>query len=982
MKEIRQSENVVLFLDELHTLIGAGAAEGAIDASNMLKPALSRGEIQTIGATTLDEYRKYIEKDGALERRFQPVIVKAPSVPEAIEIIRGLRHKYEAHHRVKITEQAINAAVTLADRYITDRQLPDKAIDVIDEASSRTRLMALTPPAELKEIEKELERVIREKDMYLEAQEFEKAASLREKEKILRAREEEMKRDWEKNKGKGTQSVGEEDIEFIVSRWTGIPLSKLEEKESAKLARMEEALHGRIIGQDDAVKAVSRAIRRSRAGLKDAKRPVGSFIFLGPTGVGKTELARTLAEYLFGDENALIRVDMSEYMEKFSVSRLLGAPPGYVGYEEGGFLTEKVRRRPYSVVLFDEIEKAHPDVFNMMLQVLDDGRLTDSLGHVVDFKNTILIMTSNLGTSLIGKRITPGFMQEGDDATYEKMKDRVMDEMKRAFRPEFINRIDDIIVFHALSLAHIQQIIRLMIDKINKQLTAKGIELILTPAAEAALVDKGYDPQYGARQLRRTIQKHIEDPLAEAIVRGQVPESARIEVDIVGSEFVFREVDFVGNKEISTSDLQDKIDLKLGSVYNPVEVQRAREKMKEHYESEGYFEVQITPDIEKFADGDVKVVFTINEGRQMKIDKIVIRGNRGLTDNEIKNAMATQERQYWILRGTVQRQRLDEDVDRILQLYNDHGYTQARVESHDVTVDRDKARVIINIVVVEGSQHRVASVGFTGVTLLPEDEVRRQVKFKPGDVFSRSALRESVRAIEDLYANVGRASVDVNPKMDMQPENKIAISFEINEGPTVYVERINIAGNVRSQDKILRRELQLSEGEIFTLRKLQRSKQRLTNLGYFEKVDVTTAPGSDKSKIIVNVDVTERPTGLFSIGGGFSSADGLLGTIDLSQNNFLGRGWQAAIKIRAGANVQQGQISFTEPWLFDRPLSAGVDLFSVQRQYTEYDYRSIGSGVRLSHPFEEYWRWHLGYRLTQDRISNVRTEDTFLEEEK
>ncbi|PYN07093.1 MAG: ATP-dependent Clp protease ATP-binding subunit ClpC [Candidatus Rokuibacteriota bacterium] len=497
MKEIRQSENVVLFLDELHTLIGAGAAEGAIDASNMLKPALSRGEIQTIGATTLDEYRKYIEKDGALERRFQPVIVKAPSVPQAIEIIRGLRHKYEAHHRVKITEQAISAAVTLADRYITDRQLPDKAIDVIDEASSRTRLMALTPPAELKEIEKELERVIREKDMYLEAQEFEKAASLREKEKILRAREE--------------------------------------------VARMEEALHGRIIGQDDAVKAVSRAIRRSRAGLKDAKRPVGSFIFLGPTGVGKTELARTLAEYLFGDENALIRVDMSEYMEKFSVSRLLGAPPGYVGYEEGGFLTEKVRRRPYSVVLFDEIEKAHPDVFNMMLQVLDDGRLTDSLGHVVDFKNTILIMTSNLGTSLIGKRITPGFMQEGEDASYEKMKDRVMEEMKRAFRPEFINRIDDIIVFHALSLAHIQQIIRLMIDKINKQLTAKGIELILTPAAEAALVDKGYDPQYGARQLRRTIQKHIEDPLAEAIVRGQVPESARIEVDIVGSEFVFRE---------------------------------------------------------------------------------------------------------------------------------------------------------------------------------------------------------------------------------------------------------------------------------------------------------------------------------------------------------------------------------------------------------------------------------------------------------
>ncbi len=541
MKEIRQSENVVLFLDELHTLIGAGAAEGAIDASNMLKPALSRGEIQTIGATTLDEYRKYIEKDGALERRFQPVIVKAPTVPEAIEIIKGLRKRYEDHHRVKITEQAINAAVTLADRYITDRQLPDKAIDVIDEASSRTRLMALTPPAELKELEKELERVTSDKDRYLEAQEFEKAASLREKDKILRHRQEEMKRDWEKNKGKGTQSVGEEDIEFIVSRWTGIPLSKLEEKESAKLARMEDALHGRIVGQEDAVRAVSRAIRRSRAGLKDAKRPVGSFVFLGPTGVGKTELARALAEYLFGDENALIRVDMSEYMEKFSVSRLLGAPPGYVGYEEGGFLTEKVRRRPYSVVLFDEIEKAHPDVFNMLLQVLDDGRLTDSLGHVVDFKNTILIMTSNLGTSLIGKRVSPGFVQEGDDQTYDKMKERVIEEMKRAFRPEFLNRIDDTIVFHALSMAHIKEIIGLMISRINKQLTEKGIELILTPAAEAALVEKGYDVQYGARQLRRTIQKHIEDPLAEAIVRGQVTESARIEVDVNGGNFVFRE---------------------------------------------------------------------------------------------------------------------------------------------------------------------------------------------------------------------------------------------------------------------------------------------------------------------------------------------------------------------------------------------------------------------------------------------------------
>jgi len=397
------------------------------------------------------------------------------------------------------------------------------------------------PPPELKEIEKELERGIREKDIYLDAQEFEKAASLREKEKVLRHREEEMKREWEKNKGKGSLSVEEEDIEFIVSRWTGIPLSKLEEKESEKLARMEEALHARIIGQHDAVVAVARAIRRSRAGLKDAKRPVGSFIFLGPTGVGKTELARALAEYLFGDENALIRVDMSEYMEKFSVSRLLGAPPGYVGYEEGGVLTEKVRRRPYSVVLFDEIEKAHPDVFNMLLQVLDDGRLSDSLGHVVDFKNTILIMTSNLGTSLIGKRVSPGFLQESEAQSYEKMKDRVMEELKRAFRPEFLNRIDDTIVFHSLSLDDITQIIRLMINRINAQLADKGIELTLTPAAEAALVEQGYDPTYGARQLRRTIQKHVEDSLAEAIVRGQFGERSRIEVDTDGTTFVFRE---------------------------------------------------------------------------------------------------------------------------------------------------------------------------------------------------------------------------------------------------------------------------------------------------------------------------------------------------------------------------------------------------------------------------------------------------------
>ena len=450
-----------------------------------------------------------------------------------------------------------------------------------------------------------------------------------------------------------------------------------------------------------------------------------------------------------------------------------------------------------------------------------------------------------------------------------------------------------------------------------------------------------------------------------------------VKVTFVVTERPFvRDVDFIGNKKASASELQEKIDLKLGTVYNPVEVQRAREAMKDFYEGEGYFEVQITPDIEKFADGDVKIVFTINEGRQMKIDKIVVRGNKGLTDKQVKAAMVTQERQYYILRGTVQRQKLEEDIERILQLYNDHGYIHARVESHDVTVDREKARVIIDIVVVEGVQHLVGPVAITGVTLLPESEVRRQLKLKEGDVFSRSELRDSVKAVEELYSNIGRASAEVTPKIDPADNNRLALTFDINEGPTVYVERINVAGNVRSQDKILRRELQMAEGDIFTLRKLQRSRQRLVNLGYFEKVEVNTAPGSDKTKIIVNVDVTERPTGMFSIGGGFSSQDSFLGTIDLSQNNFLGRGWQASIRLRAGANVQQGILSFTEPWLFDRPLAAGADLFSTQRQFTEYDYETAGGGVRLSHPFEEYWRWNLAYRLTRDNIKNIRNTES------
>jgi outer membrane protein insertion porin family len=455
-----------------------------------------------------------------------------------------------------------------------------------------------------------------------------------------------------------------------------------------------------------------------------------------------------------------------------------------------------------------------------------------------------------------------------------------------------------------------------------------------------------------------------------------------VKVTFVVAERPFvRDVDFIGNKKASASELQEKIDLKLGSVYNPVDVQRARERMKDFYEDEGYFEVQITPDIEKFADGDVKVIFVINEGRQMKIDRIVIRGNKGLTDKQIKAAMATQERQYYILRGTVQRQRLEEDIERILSLYNDHGFIHARVESHDITVDQEKARVTINIVVVEGAQHLVSDVILTGVTLLPEKEVLRQMKMKPGDVFSRGKLRDSVKAIEELYSNIGRASAEINPKIEPQPENRLALTLEISEGPTVYVERINIAGNVRSQDKILRREFQMAEGEIFTLRGLQRSRQRLVNLGYFEKVDVTTVPGADKTKIVVNVDVTERPTGVFSIGGGYSSQDSFLGTIDLSQNNFLGRGWQASIKLRAGANTQQGLISFTEPWLFDRPLAAGFDLFNTRRQYTEYDYDTAGGGVRLSHPFQEYWRWNLGYRLTRDDISDINTDDSELKKE-
>jgi len=444
----------------------------------------------------------------------------------------------------------------------------------------------------------------------------------------------------------------------------------------------------------------------------------------------------------------------------------------------------------------------------------------------------------------------------------------------------------------------------------------------------------------------------------------------RVTFVLVERPFI-RDVDFAGNRRLSTDELRDKIDLKLGSVYNPVEVQKARERLIEHYESEGYFEVQITPEVEKFEDGDVRVVFSVNEGRRITIDRIVIEGNRGLTDRQIKKALATQEREYFILRGKLQRQKLDEDVERILALYNDHGYIQARVERHDIAVDRERARVTVTFTVVEGPQYRVDEIRINGVTLFPENEIRRLVRLKPGDVYSRSALRDSVRQITDLYSTVGRAAVDVTPRTEQKPDARVGLVFDVNEGPEVYVERINISGNLRSQDKILRREIPMVEGDLFTLQKLQRARQRLLNLGYFESVSVTTAPGSDRTRIVVNVEVTERPTGLFSIGGGYSSVDSFIGTIDLVQRNFLGRGWEASIRIRAGGSTQQGIISFTEPWLFDRPLSAGFDLFNLRREFIEYDYDSLGGGLRFSHPFAEYWRWHTGYRLTRDKISNV-----------
>jgi ATP-dependent Clp protease ATP-binding subunit ClpC len=533
MKEITQRGDIILFIDELHNLVGAGAAEGAIDAASILKPALARGELQTIGATTLDEYRKYLERDSALERRFQQIRVDEPTIEETVQILKGLRDRYEAHHKVQITDEALEAAAELADRYISDRFLPDKAIDLIDEAASRMRIKSMTSPPVYRELEEEIEQTRRAKEEAIEAQEFEKAASLRDKERRLTNKKRELEERWESGETGERPSIGEEEIADIVSMWTGIPVFKLTEAETQKLMRMEEELHKRVIGQHAAVEVVSKAIRRSRAGLKDPKRPTGSFIFLGPSGVGKTELARTLAEFLFGDEDAMVRIDMSEYMEKHAVSRLVGSPPGYIGYDEGGQLTEAVRRKPYSVLLLDEIEKAHPDVFNILLQILEDGRLTDAQGRTVDFRHCIVIMTSNIGASEIARNTPLGFAVAEDETgvSYDDMKSRIMGELKKVFRPEFLNRIDDVIVFHKLQKDEIKEIIDLLLRRIRESMAERELQLELSEEAKDLLVEKGWDPAMGARPLRRAIQRYIEDPLADFVLRSQLEPGATVMVD-------------------------------------------------------------------------------------------------------------------------------------------------------------------------------------------------------------------------------------------------------------------------------------------------------------------------------------------------------------------------------------------------------------------------------------------------------------------
>jgi ATP-dependent Clp protease ATP-binding subunit ClpC len=536
MDEIRRSKNVILFIDELHTIVGAGSAEGAMDASNIIKPALSRGELQCIGATTLNEYRKYIEKDAALERRFQTVKVDAPTVEETILILKGLRPKYEAHHKAKLTDEALESAVKLSERYITGRFLPDKAIDVMDEAGARARINAMTRPPDVKEIEKEIEDIRIEKEAAIKAQDFEKAAALRDKEKQTKEKLDGILARWREEREEKEVLVTADDMMHIVSKVTGVPLQRMEQKETQKLLAMEAELKQRVIGQDEAVTAISKALRRSRADLKDPKRPIGSFVFLGPTGVGKTFLARTLAEFMFGDSDALIQIDMSEYMEKFTASRLIGSPPGYVGYEEGGQLSEAVRRRPYSVVLFDEVEKAHPDVMHLLLQILEDGKVTDSLGRKIDFRNTIIIMTSNAGADLIRRQTTMGFGAPKDSQDYETMRDKILEETKRVFKPEFLNRLDEIIVFRTLSKPDLLKIVDLEVDKVKRRLKLKEIEIVLDEPAHEFVINKGYDPTYGARPMRRAVERYLEDPLAEELLKGTVKAGDIVEVTVADGD--------------------------------------------------------------------------------------------------------------------------------------------------------------------------------------------------------------------------------------------------------------------------------------------------------------------------------------------------------------------------------------------------------------------------------------------------------------
>ena len=539
MDEIRRTKNVILFIDELHTIVGAGSAEGAMDASNIIKPALSRGELQCIGATTLNEYRKYIEKDAALERRFQTVKVEAPSVDQTILILKGIRPKYEAHHKARISDEALEAAARLSDRYLTGRFLPDKAIDVMDEAGSRARIAAMTRPPNVKDIEAQIEQIRVDKEAAIKAQDFEKAAALRDNEKQAKDRLDTILSEWRISKEEREVLVTEDEIMHVVSKWTGVPLSRMEQQETQKLLAMESELKGKVIGQDEAVITISKALRRSRADLKDPRRPIGSFVFLGPTGVGKTFLARTLAEFMFGDADALIQIDMSEYMEKFTASRLIGSPPGYVGYEEGGQLSEAVRRRPYSVVLFDEIEKAHPDVMHLLLQILEEGKITDSLGRKIDFRNTIIIMTSNVGAELIRKQTTLGFGAPNLDDNYDVMRDKILEETKRVFKPEFLNRLDDTIVFHTLTKPDLIQIVDLEVAKVIQRIKAKDIQLILEESAKDFLIEKGYDPQYGARPMRRAVERFLEDPLAEELLRGNIKTHENIYVQRDGEKLAF-----------------------------------------------------------------------------------------------------------------------------------------------------------------------------------------------------------------------------------------------------------------------------------------------------------------------------------------------------------------------------------------------------------------------------------------------------------